>query len=938
MISKEAIDTVTSHPLESSLIAEFTREEPLDESTLGPVLQEVRAWFHAESDSREKVAMQEWFTGPMLERMVHDAARGRWNMEHSEAVADIYCHIGTLEKVFGDEQAYALRQSVISDMLYGRSFDDAADVGLFKLPKPSIFLSNQGHEVGQHGYKAGMLTVEKELGVVTQIMAYYRSRGIILGDVKNGFMSYFHALAELYRKGETGGVDLSVFGPTFMPDGDIRIHHGVPNVGGGVEYAVGVALRQRAIQAEKEDIHFDSPKRSDIYRFMQLTGPVSSAVATVGGGAQYQVLQALHYAQTARLPFQLVLEPNRWAIGTKEDEVAPHGQLWKLGHAAEVPGVSIAKEDLDGAILAGRFGTLWTAYDAGPIVLELSAIRPKQHSGAHGNPAIVELVSTIREKAAAVADTLTVHQQEALASFLASGLPVNSRLDSTVNAATRVQKFIAENDIEGPLRETLLACIDGIDDPVEVVISKAIASGVTTSGAIEGIRQEATENMGEVVDTVLDWKDPNPEKAGRYHAHLAPDIAAIRESGSVPIVEEEITLSGAQVQSRVLTGVMKDNPHVQVMGVDVNVGGELTGDGHIKPKGSYLGQTTGLWGEYASEPFKVSNMPIAEKLNQSIGFGVVTQPSKWRLPDRALNEALMRGELNPSELTPQMLTRLYHRVFMEGQYADYMLESLPAYMVLASLIETTQGQVVQPIVTTFPEGNVEGGGGKHSNNVIATLLTTQMPVDVYSVSRPSDYYKILNTIMRFTFNPTVLAFPKSMHMRKETFVPGDGLWQPGRDRVVQEGHDLQVITWSAMTPVVEQAIAQMHEDMPEASIGVLEKLSWRVSGKPALDDLAEYLAGGSGPVLITSENFQNNSPSAHIARWLQDPKLPLRQHMVRDGKVRPVYFLESPDRAEPPCDGVLMNASRPTKEDQVNEMKRILAGSIQTTANFDPAI
>lgn len=893
----------------------FDSEKDWDEDRIGNFLKTAVEMYEDEYTPEQlRQTFETILTPSVLEILAYKSARQRWNWQNAEAALHAYTRFLTIDKLYGKEQGEQIKKQLACDLVFAREFDIACDQATLS-KAGTINLGAQGVEAAQLGVKYGLRFTSREIGIKPHLYPYYRDRILVMGESKDGFMTPDEIVAELLRvegAPRGAGVELSVFGSTFDTDGELIIYPGVANVSGNLLAAVGAAdtIRLKAIQ--KEGIEFDKPQRTDALRGVQLQNPVDVMVATYGDGAWQNLGMSLEMAATSRAPVIFLCENNEVAIGTEQSETTANPFIWQKGHAATVPGVRVDSANFDATFMAARFATIRAAYDGGPTNLEVMTDREVSHSSYHGNHLVARIIADAREiLSEQLVDLDGDERIPLIREFMNRTIFAPDRFDTTLRVRERIRQFMEQVQLDDQLQRKLQDIVDGIRDPSEIILEDLIDEDILARDELIQMQQEFKAQAQGITEEVSGRKLPSVDMVGKYIRYPHPVIVTQEsvqgetEDGRLYLQVEDsddmLTMTGAEVEREVLLQVMKENQGLVVGGIDAYAGMEVK-DNAIHHKGGYFHQMNGIWEEMACFPGRFWNLPIAEKADTERWLGAATQPADMVAADFAQQVEVLQGNLSPDEID---LDKNLKRFFMDFEYGDYGIEALPAWLIHGGIYQTTSGKMIRPMGVILPCSMVAGGGAMHSHSVEAIANQTPEGVSLYTVSNAQTLYEVLNYTLRFENNPYVIVFDRSAYSRKESWRKGSGFFEPGTDRIIQKGKDLQVVTWGPMTKVVQEVVTKVQQQFPDASIGILDKVSWRPRKE---GDLAQFLSAGTGPVFIATEDFRSRSLGNQVITDMMTSE-EVAPHFVDRG--RKIHYMASTDVSHPYCDGILMNALKP---------------------------
>ncbi len=210
---------------------------------------------------------------------------------------------------------------------------------------------------------------------------------------------------------------------------------------------------------------------------------------------------------------------------------------------------------------------------------------------------------------------------------------------------------------------------------------------------------------------------------------------------------------------------MRRDPRVFLMGED------------IASQGGIFGQFKGLSDEFGLE--RVRDTPISETAIVGAGIG-----------------AALAGTIPIVDI---------HFADFLGVAMDEVLNQM------AKIRYMSGGQATTPIVLRAPDGVTRSGAAQHSQSLEAIFM--HIPgIKVVVASNPADAKGLLKSAIRDP-NPVIFFEHKDL-FRKRGFVPDEEFFTPiGTAKVMQEGTDLTIISYSRMVNVVLEACLQMDDEI-----------------------------------------------------------------------------------------------------------------------------
>ncbi|MEV1025212.1 dehydrogenase E1 component subunit alpha/beta [Streptomyces sp. NPDC050264] len=271
---------------------------------------------------------------------------------------------------------------------------------------------------------------------------------------------------------------------------------------------------------------------------------------------------------------------------------------------------------------------------------------------------------------------------------------------------------------------------------------------LTAAGVDEGRISAVDEEIGKEIDAAVEWARglPEPDPADLYDFVSAP--RPVLAEPAPPAADAEVFRTMDAVRLA-LQHELSADPDVFVAGIDVGAGGNV------------FGLTRGLADEF---PGRVRDTPISESAIVGSAVG-----------------AAMAGM----------------RPVVEVMYMDFIGVCLDMLLNQAAKLRfMTGGRATLPLVVRTQFGAGRSSGSQHSQSLEALLahipgLTVVMP------SNPADTYGLLRAAIQDP-NPVVFVENRLQYGLKGPRPPADHLVPLGKAKVVREGDDITLVTWSRM--------------------------------------------------------------------------------------------------------------------------------------------
>lgn len=864
----------------------------------------------------------------ILNRIALESARQRWTPENSQIVLKGYSEYMSLDKLYGEQKASKLKEKIAEEIIYAREYDLVC--ARESIGKPVIDLPVRGAETAEVVIKFAVREAVDDIGVKDGCDGYYRSRvlgydrGHGNGGPNRGIPSPEQQLSDLLqREGAPrgAGVELSTGGGTLDADGEMRQGLGTGQVGGLVCEGVGNAIAKRIEAIDGEGIVYDEPKRTNHFREIQVK-KTGIRIVTFGDGAtSASVPPAMEDAAVMRAPVVFVCEDNGLAIGTESKETHSDVPISQLGRGYGIPGITIDSSEYEKLYAATFLTTTWAALDKGSSLLHVKTERIAPHSPSHGHNRIPPILEAVQEILSEQLDRETSEDRaQKLEEFLDDGIFATSG-DTTVAARERIRSFAQSFNPDKDIMEQINGFLHGIIDPLEVVLDEIKREGIIGDRDIASFKETAKKEIEEITERVKKKQGPSKEIVGKHISIDFPQIlvrTGKEARGSfnggngvaleVPDSDRLLTYSGSGAIAASLKKGREDWG-VYVFGIDAYKGEEVfrdprTRENTIVNRGGYQHENDGVYEEIAWRPGRFRNSRIAESSVLASAMGEFTQPVHLIEPDFWRQVAFLNGDSS----YPQTRENTLRRAFINFDYADYGIAGAwDTWFRDGGVYQTSGGNFIRPVHVLMHEGMQGVGGPWHCHSMDAAALVLPQGIDLFTVSTPEVAYNLLNTLKRFGNNPSIILWAREMWNKEQTWREGTGLFQPGQDRVIREGNDLQVITYGQARGRVEEAANKAALSFGGASIGLMEKISWR-QDKAGHKDLEDFIKGGTGPIIIASEEPESRSAGHFIASWLRNGNL------GRYTEGRKIQVIGSLDVSHPYSAPDLIEAQRPGLE------------------------
>jgi 2-oxoisovalerate dehydrogenase E1 component len=278
-------------------------------------------------------------------------------------------------------------------------------------------------------------------------------------------------------------------------------------------------------------------------------------------------------------------------------------------------------------------------------------------------------------------------------------------------------------------------------DPLLIARRHLAAAGVATA-LVDAVDEEIDKEIEEAVEWARSLPEPAPET-------LYDFVSAPRPAVPEPAPAQGEIFRTMDAVRLALEHELTADPDVFVAGIDVGVGGNV------------FGLTRGLAQAF---PCRVRDTPISESAIIGTAVG-----------------AAMAG-MKP---------------VVEIMYMDFIGVCLDMLLNQAAKLRfMTGGRAAMPLVVRTQFGAGRSSGSQHSQSLEALLahipgLTVVMPAN------PADTYGLLRSAIQDP-NPVVFVENRLQYGFKGPRPPADHLVPLGRAKVVREGTDITLVSWSRM--------------------------------------------------------------------------------------------------------------------------------------------
>jgi len=355
-------------------------------------------------------------------------------------------------------------------------------------------------------------------------------------------------------------------------------------------------------------------------------------------------------------------------------------------------------------------------------------------------------------------------------------------------------------------RDDVAAHVD--QDPIDATASRLLERGVA-SQVLSQIQADVRDEIASSLAVARAGAEPSPETLFEYVEDSATRTSAEpAEPSGEPFRVMDAIHDALAIE-------LESDPEVLVLGIDVGAGGNV------------FGITRGLHQRW---PDRVRDTPISETaaIGAAVGAALVGM-----------------------------------RPVVELMYLDFLGVCLDQIMNQAAKLRyMTGGAASVPLTIRSQIGAGRSSGSQHSQSLEAMLahipgLTVVMP------SSPADTYGLLRAAIRDP-NPVVFIENRLLYGIKGPRPPVDHLVPLGKAKVVREGADLTVVSWSRM----------LHETVFAAEILAGENVSAEVIDlrtiRPLDIETVLQSLSKTGRLLIAHEAVRDFGVGAEIAAQAAD--------------------------------------------------------------------
>lgn len=329
-------------------------------------------------------------------------------------------------------------------------------------------------------------------------------------------------------------------------------------------------------------------------------------------------------------------------------------------------------------------------------------------------------------------------------------------------------------------------------DPLARVATEMTALGLIDDAAVADLRERAVALMKGIAGRLL---EPEGNRR-RIRPELWPDAAFVDVGlrGELPALPSEEPPAGATVERKFVDAIadvlhrrMETDPSLVIMGEDIH-----------RLKGGTNGATRGL---AAAFPDRVLGTPISENAFTGLAGGLA-----------------MDGRYRP---------------IVEFMYPDFMwVAADQVFNQIGKARHMFGGTTDVPLVLRSKIAMGTGYGSQHSLDP-AGVFATSPGWRIVAPSTPQDYIGLMNAALKGSDPVLVIEHVDLYQMNGP--IPADDLDYTiplGRARIVREGRDLTILTYSAMVHRSLEAVEALGVDAEIVDLRTLDRasLDWETIG------------------------------------------------------------------------------------------------------------
>lgn len=329
-------------------------------------------------------------------------------------------------------------------------------------------------------------------------------------------------------------------------------------------------------------------------------------------------------------------------------------------------------------------------------------------------------------------------------------------------------------------------------DPVTRVATEMMALGLIDEETVTDLRERAVALMNGIAGRLL---EPESNRR-RIRPELWPDTAFVDVGlrGALPALSSEGRLMGERIERKFVDAIadvlhrrLETDPSLVIMGEDIH-----------RLKGGTNGATRGL---AAAFPDRVLGTPISENAFTGLAGGLA-----------------MDGRYRP---------------IIEFMYPDFMwVAADQVFNQIGKARHMFGGTTNVPLVLRSKIAMGTGYGSQHSLDP-AGVFATSPGWRIVAPSTPQDYIGLMNAALKGS-DPVLVIEHVDLYQTNGMIPAGDLDYAIplGKARIVREGRDLTILTYSAMVHRSVEAVEALGVDAEIVDLRTLDRasLDWETIG------------------------------------------------------------------------------------------------------------